>query len=285
MCRRRLSLVGVVAVVTACAGVSTEAFRCAPSVWRSSPPLVIAHAGGEGLGPSNTIEAMERSLAVGADLLDVDLRMTRDGVIVARHDRDVASSTDGSGYVDELTWAEMRRLDAAATWSGEPFDGAVRVPSLQQVLARFPDAWISLELKQVEPSMARPLCDLLRRTRSLGRVYVSSNEDSAVYAVRDACPEGLLITTTYADLDRMRAADEGDREWCATSPIGQPPFGDGRLDQARIRTAHRRGMAVFAWTVDDPAALRELADAGVDGVYTRRPDVARQVFDTMAPGS
>jgi len=277
----RGGFLAVLTLVLACGGVAGVTTRCAPSAWRSSPPLVIAHAGGEGVGPSNTIEAMERSLAAGADLLDVDLRMTSDGVIVARHDRDVASTTNGRGNVDDLTWAELQRFDAAARWTGAPLPAAVRIPSLEQILERFPDVTISLELKQVEPSMAESLCEVLRRTRSVERVYLSANDDSAVYATRDACPQVLIITTTYADLDLMRAADEGEDDWCAASPIGQPPYREGAFDAERVQTSHRRGMALFVWTVDDPVVLRELAEMGVDGVYTGRPDVARKVFDDL----
>lgn len=248
----------------------------------SSPPLVIAHAGGEGLGPSNTIEAMKRSVAVGADILDVDLHMTADGMIVARHDRDVASTTDGTGNIDELTWAEVSQLDAAARWTGERLPAPVRVPTLEQILTTFPGIPMSLELKQSEPSMAAELCTVLRRTGRATDVYLSANDDSAVYEARDVCPEVLLITTTYADLDRMRAADEGEPSWCALSPIGQPPYRADRFDRQQVDTAHRRGMALFTWTVDDPDVLRTLAEVGVDGVYTTRPDVARQVFDTWS---
>ena len=260
---------------------SPHATACAPSPWQSSPPLVIAHAGGEGLGPSNTIEAMVRSLDAGADILDVDLRMTSDGVIVARHDRDVASTTDGTGLVDEMTWAELQQLDAAAAWTGVPFDRPVRVPSIEQVLVRFPGVTFSLEIKQQASPMGAVLCEVLAETDSIERVYLSSNDDDALYAAREACP-GVLITTTYRDLDEMRAAPEGTEGWCAASPIGQPPYRDGQPDAERIQTAHRRGMALFTWTVDDPAVLRELAEAGIDGVYTRRPDVARAVFDHFA---
>lgn len=243
---------------------------------------MIAHGGGEGLGPSNTIEAMERSVAVGADILDVDLWMTRDGVIVARHDRDLATTTDGIGNIDEQSWVELQQLDAAARWTGEPFDAPVRVPSLEQILTRFADARISLELKQVEPSMADSLCDVLRRTGRASDVYLSANDDRAVYEARDVCPEVLLVTTTYADLDRMGAADEGDTAWCAVSPIGQPPYREDRFDRQQVQIAHRRGMALFTWTVDDPEVMRFLAEVGVDGVYTSRPDVARRVFDEWA---
>lgn len=265
-------------LVTSAGPVSGGDADCSPSPWRSTPPLVIAHAGGEGLGPSNTIEAMERSIDAGADVLDADLRMTSDGVVVARHDRDVSSTTDGEGNVDDLTWAELERLDAATTWAGEGFDAPVRIPSLEQMLQRFPDTWLSLEIKQVEPSMAVALCDVLRRNHALDRVYLSANVDAAVYAAQAACGGEVLITTTYADLDRMRAADPGDAAWCAASPIGQPPYRAG-LDRQQVDTSHRRGTALFVWTVDDPDVMLHLADIGVDGVYTRRPDIARRVFD------
>ncbi len=243
---------------------------------------MIAHGGGEGLGPSNTIEAMERSVAVGADILDVDLWMTRDGVIVARHDRELATTTDGIGNIDEQSWGELQQLDAAARWTGELFDAPVRVPSLEQILTQFADTRISLELKQVEPSMADTLCDVLRRTGRADDVYLSANDDRAVYEARDVCPEVLLVTTTYADLNRMGAADEGDAAWCAVSPIGQPPYREDRFDPEQVQISHRRGMALFTWTVDDPEVMRFLAEVGVDGVYTRRPDVARRVFDEWA---
>ncbi len=278
----RIGVLAAAGALLACeSAAGPTAIPCAPSPFRAEPPLVIAHAGGEGLGPENTVAAMERSLAAGADALDVDLRMTVDGVIVARHDRDVATTTDGSGNVDSLTWAQIQQLDAAARWDGAPVDDAVRVPSLEQVLQRFPDERISLELKQVEPSMAEPLCDLLRRTNSSDRVYLSSNEDAAVYAAGEACPE-VLITTTYRDLDDMRAAEAAGTDWCAASPIGQPPYREGRFDRERVEQSHDRGMALYTWVVDDPDVLRELADAGVDGVYTRRPDIARTVFDHFA---
>lgn len=278
-CRHRLAgaVLGAVVVWGGGGGIASGV-GCLPSAWQSMPPLVIAHAGGEGLGPANTIVAMERSVAAGADVLDLDPRMTSDGVIVATHDRDLSTTTDGHGNVDETTWAEIQQLDAAATWSGEPSFGSVPMPSLEEALDHFADQPFSLELKQVMPSLADELCAVLRRTASLDRVFVASNIDDAVYAARDACP-GLVITTTYADLDAMRLAEEGDPGWCAASPIGQPPYQPGAFDDDRVARSHRQGRALFVWTVDDPDALRELAVAGVDGVYTRRPDVARVVFD------
>ncbi len=242
---------------------------------------MIAHGGGEGLGPENTIVAMERSMAAGADVLDADLWMSSDGVIVARHDRELSITTDGSGYIDAHTWDDLQQLDAAARWRGAPIDEPVTIPSLLEILEAFPDVLVSLEIKQTKPSMAEALCRVLRETDSVERVYLSANDDSAVYEAEKACP-GVLITTTYADLDVRRAAQDRGDAWCAASPIGQPPYRDDRFDADSVADSHAHGSAIFTWTVDDPEVLRELALAGVDGVYTRRPDIARAVFDEVA---
>ncbi len=98
-------------LVTACASSDPVASVCRPSTFRSSPPQVIAHAGGEGLGPANTLLALRRSLDAGADILDVDVRMTSDGVVVTAHDRSLEATTGFVGNVDETSWADVRRLD------------------------------------------------------------------------------------------------------------------------------------------------------------------------------
>ena len=82
----------------------------------------------------------------------------------------------------------------------------------------------------------------------------------------------------------MRRVRSTGEAWCAPAPIGQPPFSANLLDPANVGWSHDHGMAIFTWTVDDPDTLRGLAEAGVDGVYTRRPDIARKVFDEYAAG-
>ncbi len=267
----------------ACSSSSADAAACPASPFRHTPPLVIAHAGGEGLGPSNSLTAMHRSMDAGADLLDADLRMTSDGVVVAHHDRGLAGTT-GRGNIDELTWSEVQSFDLRREWTGEPIGEPVRIASLDQILAEFPDVTISLEIKQSVPSMAIALCDALRRNDAVGRVYLSANDDAAVYAAQAECPDSTVITTTYADVDAMRVARSTGAAWCAPAPIGQPPFRSSLLERANVDWSHEHGMAIYTWTVDDPETLRQLARAGVDGVYTRRPDVARQIFDEVAAG-
>ena len=280
---RPLAALCVVAVAGCSGGDASPATAgCPPSPFRNTPPLVIAHAGGEGLAPANSVLAMKRSMAAGADLLDADLWMSADGVVVAQHDRSIASNTDLSGNIDELTWDQLQQADLRAGWTGEAIDEPVRIASLEQILTAFPDVMISLEIKQSVPSMAKPLCDILRRLNAVEQVYLSANSDDDVYAAQAECPGSIVITTTYRDVAEMRRVRETDEAWCAPAPIGQPPYSDRLLDPENVDWSHDRGMAIFTWTIDDPETLRGLAEAGVDAVYTRRPDIARQVFDEFA---
>ena len=150
----RVGMADGAAVLTACSSASGGASGCAPSPYRHRPPLIIAHAGGEGLGPANSLLAMQRSMAAGADLLDADLWMTSDGVIVAHHDRNLSRGTDGSGNIDQHTWAELQTVDLRSGWKGDPIGQPVRIASLDEILSAFPDVTISLEIKQATPSMA-----------------------------------------------------------------------------------------------------------------------------------
>jgi glycerophosphoryl diester phosphodiesterase len=269
---------GALALITACSSASGRASRCAPSPYRHRPPLIIAHAGGEGLGPANSLLAMQRSMAAGADLLDADLWMTSDGVIVAHHDRNLASGTDGSGNIDEHTWADLQTLDLRSAWKGDPIAQPVRIASLDEILSAFPDVTFSLEIKQATPSMAKPLCDLLASHHAIDRVHLSAKDDTVRAETQVDCAGSTMVHTIYRDIAAMRQAHQADSTWCAPAPIGQPPFADNLLDAANIDWAHERGMAIYTWTVDDAETLRRLADAGVDAVYTRRPDIAHTVF-------
>ena len=270
--------VGAVALMTTCTSASDGAPGCAPSPYRHRPPLIIAHAGGEGLGPANSLVAMQRSMAGGADVLDADLWMTSDGVIVAHHDRNLSSGTDGSGNIDQHTWAEVQTVDLRSGWNGDPIGQPVRIASLDQILSAFPEVTISLEIKQATPSMAKPLCDLLTRHDAVRRVYLSAKDDAVRAEALADCVGSTMVHTVYRDVVAMREAHEDDSTWCAPAPIGQPPFADNLLNAANIDWSHKRGMAIYTWTVDDPDTLLRLAEAGVDAVYTRRPDIAHKVF-------
>jgi glycerophosphoryl diester phosphodiesterase len=266
--------------LTACsASVAPVEASCSASPFMSDTPLVIAHADGNTIAPSNSMLALERAVKMGADVLDLDVRMTSDSVVVARHDRELSTTTDGTGPVDAMAWADVAELDAGVTWTGDALGSPVRVPRVDDALNAFPDKWFSLEIKQTVPPMGAALCEVIDRTNSAERVFISSNDDDAAYGFNDVCPD-VLLTTTYRDLDDRAAAEAAGQPWCSASPIGQPPFRAG-FNAERVAESHRRGAAIFVWTVNDADDLRAVARAGVDGVYTDRPDLARQIFDNL----
>jgi glycerophosphoryl diester phosphodiesterase len=242
------------------------------------------------MGPANTVEAVRLSMAAGADVFELDVRMTKDRELVARHDADIANGTDGTGKVSGYTLAELKEFDASHDWKladgSFPLRGAgVQIPTIEEVLDEFPDTLTSLEIKDRDPVAGQALCDLLTRIDRLGNVYVGSDGDVGVDAFLAACPTAIT-TVTDALVTEIRAAQESGADWCAPVQIGQPPLYDGdgkmRLTAESVQWSHDRGLATFTWTTSDRAILRQLAEMKVDGVYTQRPDIAREVFDEFA---
>ena len=276
-------------LLVGCSGPATAAAPCPRSPYQQTKTLVIAHAGGEGLGPANTLEAMRLSRAAGADVNDADMHLTKDGVLVAIHDDTVDATTDGTGLVIDKTVNELQELDAGSHFKdaagGFPFRGkGVTIPTIEDVLTQFPGVLTSLEFKDNSGPAPQVLCDLLRKTRRTSSVYISSDTDPPVEEFKQLCPE-VTTTVTDAMVPIMLAAQKSGTPWCSPVPIGQPPYSaDRRPTRESLTWSHDHGLANFTWTIDDPATLRYLAGIGMDAIYTRFPDVARRIVDEVAAG-
>ena len=274
----------MIVTVTSCTASRSVTQACPVSRFRSAKPLVIAHASSTHFGPANTLAMMRAAVAAGADVIDVDVRVTGDGVLVASHDDDLRATTDTPGTIHTKTIAQLRTLDAARTWPGANHDYPLRghgvtIPTVQEILDAFPHRRVSLEFKTTGGE--HTLCTLLRRLHRTADVYVGSAGDAAVDTFKPICPE-VAITVTDALVVTMNNARANGSRWCSPSPLGQPPYmiGTRRLvTPASVRWDHEHGMAVYTWTLDDPQRLAAADDAGVDGVYTGRADIARAIFD------
>src|ERR1043165_3821623 len=169
----------------------------------ASRPLVIAHRGGAGLWPENTLYAFERAVALGVDVIETDVRTTAEGELVVLHDELVDRTTDGSGPVNAMTLAEVKRLDAAYHFSTDggrsfPLRGTgVTVPTLREVFDALPHMRFNIEPKQGTPSLAVPLCRLIRERGMTKRVMVGSFSGSTLQEFRHECPE--VATSASAD--------------------------------------------------------------------------------------
>jgi glycerophosphoryl diester phosphodiesterase len=243
--------------------------------------LVIAHQGGRGLWPENTLFAFEHAEALGADVLEMDLRTTRDGRIVVMHDASVDRTTNGTGRVADLTLEEIGKLDAGYRFTDGtgafPYRGkGLRVPTIEEVLARFPDRRLNLEMKEFEDDEARKFCTTLQDYRSFSHVLVASFGHPPMLAFREACPdiatsatmrEGLLFyQLTRVGLGSVFRSDASAfevPEYFGKIHVVRPAF----LELAR--SFHLR---VQVWTVNDEVDLRRMLSLGVDGIITDYPD-------------
>ncbi len=262
----RVAVFAMAAVLSACTASSPNTIAgCVPSAFRSDRPVIIAHASGDWFGPANSIEMMGGSLAAGAEVLDLDIRMSADGILVASHDDGI-----GETSIVDSTWQELQTLDLRDAWSNPKqlaYKNPVRIPTVESVFAAFPDKRFSLEFKVTGGE--QQLCDLLRETKRTQSVYVSSAGDAAIDNFKPLCPE-VVTTVTDAMVPIMQAAQRLGQDWCAPVPIGQPPLnqGDFTLTKEAVDWEHAHGLAVYTWTADDEESLRLVKSLGVDGVYT-----------------
>jgi glycerophosphoryl diester phosphodiesterase len=242
-------------------------------------PLVYAHRGGSALRPENTILAFDHGLSLGADGLEFDVHLSRDGVVVVHHDTTLDRTTNGHGPLTALTAEELSRLDAAAHFAG--FEGAAGgVPALREVLCRYPKASIIIELKVNDPVLARKTIDEVRAAGAVDRVALGSFGTRVLRAARAYEPR----VRTGSSREETRLALYRSRiHW----PVRRPPYqeyqvpevaGTTRVVSPRfVRHAHEAGCPVKVWTVDDEADMRRLLSWGVDAIISDRPDIAVRV--------
>jgi|MudIll2142460700_1097286.scaffolds.fasta_scaffold139515_3 glycerophosphoryl diester phosphodiesterase len=246
--------------------------------------LVFAHRGGARLRPENTLAAFDHGLAVGADGLELDVQLSRDGEVVVCHDPTLDRTTNGSGAVRERTADELAQVDAGhhfAPEQGYPFRAQrVGIPRLRDVLARYPGVPMIVELKGKDAELARAAVAVVADAGALDRVCFGGFVAETMQAARAAGP-GLV---TGASTPEVRRALTLSRMWLWPR---RPPYdalqvpersGDVQVVSPRfVGAAHRSGVPVQVWTVNDEADMWRLLAWGVDALISDRPDVATAV--------
>lgn len=247
--------------------------------------LVYAHRGGAALAPENTIAAFDNGLALGADGLEFDVRLSRDGVPVVHHDPTLERTTSGRGDLAAFTADELGRLDAGYHFARDgafPFRGqAIGVPRLEEVVRRYPDAQLIIEMKGDSAALGAAVADVVTKAGAVERALLASFAPRTVMAARRASPD----VRTGASTPEARAALM--RSWFGLPPARPPYHGFQVPERAGwlrvitprfVRTVTRAGLSVAVWVVNDEADMRRLLDWGVTGLVTDRPDTAVQVL-------
>ncbi len=253
----------------------------------NSHPHVFAHRGGCALGPENTIAAFDLGRAAGADGIELDVQLSADGVVVVCHDRTLDRTTSASGPVAARTAAELARVDAGFHFvdaaGGVPFrDRGIGVPALRDVLDRYRDMLLIVEMKENSATMGLALADAVRDAGAVERVCAAGYGQTALDAARAALP-GMATSASMAEV--RLAVYRSLARW----PVGraayqalQVPETAGRIRVASprfIRHVHRAGRRLQVWTVDEERDMQRLLSWGADGIISNRPDVAVRVRD------
>jgi glycerophosphoryl diester phosphodiesterase len=250
--------------------------------WSAPAPRVIAHRGGRGLWPENTLYAFEQAAALGVDVLEMDLRRTRDGELVVLHDESVDRTTDGQGSVGAFTLAQLKQLDAGYRFTGDngtsyPFRGqGISIPALREVLQALPDTHLNLEMKPGDPGMAAPLCEAIAAHGVQQRVAVASIDQAAMDAFRAACPDVATAATKDEVVSFVRLSKLYVH--ALHRPAAQVLQVPERLGEFELLTAGflhdaaEFNLKVEVWTVNEPQDMQRLLAMGVDGIMTDFPD-------------
>ena len=231
-----------------------------------SPVLVIAHRGASGHAPENTLAAFRKALQMGAGFIETDLQLSRDARLVAIHDETLERTTNGKGAVQDLTLAELRKLDAGS-WLGSDFIQE-KIPTVEEILlfSRQHDVNFYLEMKPTgkwggEHSLIRAL----READEIHRAIVISFDTSILENLRRIEPAVMtgLLHDGQIENPVARAREIGARQLVVRGDLVSPAL----LAQAKKHELH-----LVCWTINNPAHMRMLIAAGVDGIMSDYPD-------------
>lgn len=251
-------------------------------------PLVIAHQGGDGLWPGDTLFAFQNAADLGVDVLEMDVHITKDSVLVLMHDETVDRTTDGTGEIEAMTLEELQKLDAGYDWTPDdgltfPFRGqGIRVPTLEEVFTAFPEMRMTIEIKKTTASMAKPFCDMIREFNMQDKVLVASFHDERMKEFRSECPEVATSsakdeTTVFVLLTKGFLGGFYSPKFFSLQ-VPEESGGITVMTESFVRAAHARNLAVEPWTINDEETMRTFIEWGVDGIITDRPDIMLEIL-------
>lgn len=237
--------------------------------------LNIAHRGANSLAPENTLAAFRKAVELGSDGFELDVQFSKDGKLVVIHDEKVDRTTNGKGLVKDLTLAELKELDAGS-WFGPEFLKE-KIPTLDEVLGEFhgADLHINIEIKSgivLYPGIEKAVLAQVKERRREDSVLISSFNHYSLADCHKLNPEvriGILyVAGLYEPWNYARALG------C----YSVHPLFYG-IQAEIIQGCKKEGLAIYAWTVNDPPYMAALARGGVDAIITDRPQDLKTVLE------
>ena len=272
-------------LLSACSAPAAPTVTPAPTPAAPGKSISIsAHRGGAALAPENTLASFRNGIALGADFIEMDVHLTKDGVPVVIHDPTIDRTTDGSGRVADLTLAQLQSFNAAAKFAGAAEKQVV--PTLAQVLDLAKPANVGLEIEikatadnQRYAGIEQKVIDEITARGMTDRVRIMAFEFDTLQRVRAIDPK--IKTTALFTFDYFRSHDL-DQPAAVIDDVAS--FADGigvnkdLLTPQLTQQAHNRKMSVGVWTVDTEAEIKKFIAMDVDSITSNRPDLAKQIL-------
>ncbi|RLE90316.1 MAG: glycerophosphodiester phosphodiesterase [Thermoprotei archaeon] len=227
--------------------------------------IIIGHRGAAGYEPENTIKSILKGIECGASAIEVDVRRTKDGIMVLMHDETVDRTTNGEGKVSELTLAEIKCLDAG---KGE------RVPTLFEVFELLKERNVILLVELKEIGYEEEVVSMIKDFNMLDRVYITSFHKSALNRVVEIEPNmktGLIFSSNT--LRNMKIAEELNVD------VVVPKY--QLVNRNFLRSCRRLGFKVFVWTVNRAIDVVKFYRLGVDGIVTDYPCMVKRIINNL----
>ncbi len=249
-------------------------------------PAIVAHRGGAGLAPENTLAAFENALKLGVDMVECDVHLSKDGEVVVMHDPNLSRTTNGSGEIGDLPLAELKKLNAAAKFTGGTRSVPPQpVPTLAELLDLVKGkAGIQIEIKLAAgnaryPGIERKVIDLVNARGMADQVILISFDFPTLQEAKKLDPRiktGALVRNDWFLLRPNPDQVVGDAIAATGADYFMPT--SGPVTEALVKAVHARGLKIGVWTVNAPQDMRRYAGYGVDAITSDRPDELKSVL-------
>lgn len=261
------------------------------SSFLSPMPRVVAHRGDSAFYPENTLEAFKSAAALGIDVIETDVHLTKDGEIVIWHDPTLERNTDGNGTIESHTLKELRKYDAGYNFTKDggrtfPFRGTgVKLITLSEALEACPDERFNIDLKSQEPEIVDRFISVIREHDAENRICAASFHLENLRKLRQKAPDILTSITTLEVIplllkEKLHMLPASfSRKIIFQVPVRQ--YGITVVNKRFVEEMHKRDAVVMVWTINEESEMRRLFSIGVDTVMTDNPRLLIKVAEDM----
>ena len=224
---------------------------------------VIGHRGAASLAPENTFAGFDLAIEIGVDALETDVQRTKDGTLVLFHDARIERTTNGSGWLQHMSWRELHDLDAGS-WFHQQFTGE-RIPLLTEFLQRY-GRRIPIELEVKQAGIEQEVVSAVSEQNLLERTTFTSFDFSTASRIKELAPQANVgfLTSSISEKTVARVRRAGVTQFC---PLAR------KVTKALVDRWRSQGLFIRAWGVKNVALMRQAISAGVDGMTVDFPNV------------